>query len=82
MFTGIIEMIGSVQAVRKTDREATLTIDVDVHGLTLGESIGVDGACLTVARVVPGGFVADASTETLTRTTLGNLTAGSKVHLE
>lgn len=82
MFTGIITQVGSVRA--KTRNGASMAIDVGCTypRLELGESIAVDGVCLTVARVVTDGFVANMSAETLARSTLGELPVGAKVNLE
>ncbi len=92
MFTGLVETKGTL--VRSTPsqgsaRDARLVIrgDFDREPLALGESIAVDGVCLTVATVVQAGpspsiFEADVSAETLTKTTLGELAPGSSVNLE
>jgi riboflavin synthase len=86
MFTGLVETIGTWR--RRTRRQGTMralietTLGRGAEPLVLGESIAVDGACLTVDHIVDSGFEADISTETLERTTLGSLTAGAKVHLE
>jgi riboflavin synthase len=60
----------------------TLRAHFDGESLAVGESIAVDGCCLSVAAVLADGFEADASAETLTRTTLGRLTLGAVVNLE
>ena len=84
MFSGIIEAIGTVATLERHAEDATLTI----HGglapasLEIGESIATNGVCLTVRRVDVQGFVADASVETLRRTTLGDLLPGDPVNLE
>jgi riboflavin synthase len=59
-----------------------LTIDTQLTPLVMGESISVMGVCLTVDQIRKGGFEADASSETLQRSTLGKLAIGSSVHLE
>ncbi len=61
---------------------ARLTIRSALHGLALGESIAVSGACMTVIRARGGTFAVDVSTESLRRTTLGALRAGARVNLE
>jgi len=84
MFTGIIETSGTLRSVRRERGGATLVIDAafDSGALVLGESISVEGPCLTVERVLGAGFEAFASSETLDRTTLGRLRSGQKVNLE
>lgn len=59
-----------------------MKIGTDLGPLVLGESVSVEGACLTVQTIVPGGFEADVSKETLSRTTLGALPLGARVNLE
>ena len=81
MFTGLVETIGTLR--RRAGRPvARAFIETDLGPLILGESINVDGACLTVDRILEGGFECDMSSETLARTTLGALPIGARVHLE
>ena len=85
MFTGIVEDTGVVKSVEKKDRESTLTISaghMDLSGAVLGDSIAVNGACLTITTLDGGEFTVDASHETLSRTTLGALAPGARVNLE
>ena len=85
MFTGIVEDTGVIKSVDKKDRESTFTISVGKMSLgeaALGDSIAVNGACLTVTTLGGSEFTVDASDETLSRTTLGALAPGSKVNLE
>lgn len=82
MFTGLVQEIGRVRAVERSSAGAALVVQTGFGNLTLGESIAVDGCCLTVATIVDGGFRAEASAETLSKTTLGELAAGRQVHLE
>jgi riboflavin synthase len=88
MFTGIIEATGQVESLTPLQGAASqgarlvVTTDLDVGALPLGASIAVDGCCLTVVERSAGRFVADLGPETLARTTLGALRAGSRVHLE
>jgi riboflavin synthase len=83
MFTGIVETLGVVGAVEELDDAARLTVDGDgLEGLAGGESVAVNGVCLTVADIRPSGFTADVMQETLRRTTLGSLNAGDRVNLE
>ena len=82
MFTGLIQDVGLLQARFSRGAGARLRIATKIRPLTLGESIAVMGVCLTVDRVTSEGFEADASRETLARTTLGSLPVGSRLHLE
>ena len=84
MFTGLIETVGRVQRVVPGAGATRLTIatDLPVASMRDGESVAVDGVCLTVARRKGSGFEADAVAETLKRTTLGALRVGDPVHLE
>ncbi len=84
MFTGIIEAIGTVREYTPKPGGAKARIEAGplTEGLRLGDSIAVDGACLTVTTVKGEGFTCDLSAETLDRTTLGTLRAGSRVNLE
>ncbi|MBK8253017.1 MAG: riboflavin synthase [Polyangiaceae bacterium] len=82
MFTGLVETTGELRS-RSGSPVARALIEARFNGaLVLGESISVNGVCLTVDAILPNGFVADISAETLARTTLGELLLGSKVHLE
>ncbi|WP_437568783.1 riboflavin synthase [Sorangium sp. So ce542] len=81
MFTGLVETIGVLRR-RSGGAVARALIEASLGPLTLGESVSVNGACLTVDRIAPGGFECDMSSETLARTTLGALTVGARVHLE
>lgn len=84
MFTGIIEAIGTVREFSQHPYGARAHIAAAGMGgeLRAGDSIAVDGACLTVTAVTVGGFGCDLSAETLARTTLGRLRAGTRVNLE
>ena len=85
MFTGIIESIGKIAKMEKRGGDVRLHIatgKLDMSDVALGDSIAVNGVCLT-AVVLPGdGFVADVSNETLSLTSLGQLSTGSPVNLE
>jgi len=84
MFTGLIEEVGVVQRVRREIGVAKLALrrgDI-FDGLAIGDSIAVDGTCLTVTLVEPTLFEVDLSDETLARTTLGDLRLGDPVNLE
>jgi riboflavin synthase len=88
MFTGLIEGVGCLAAREMRGGDARLRIDVgtlpwgDGADVRLGESISVNGTCLTVVSFDATGFDADASNETLALTTLGELPAGRAVNLE
>jgi len=84
MFTGLIESEGIITRVDRVTGGGRLEVYAPEFGrdMSLGDSIAVDGACLTVAKFIRGAFIADVSEETLTRTTLGGLRQGSKVNLE
>jgi len=85
MFTGIIAAVGKIAAIEKADGKATFRLatgKLDLSGLKLGDSIAVNGACLTVVAFTGQEFSADLSRETLDCTTLGQLQTGAPVNLE
>ncbi|HXN34372.1 MAG TPA: riboflavin synthase [Polyangiaceae bacterium] len=84
MFTGLVAATGVLAARSSRGPGARLSFRADLDGgpLALGESIAVDGCCLSVAALLTGGFEADASVETLARTTLGRVAIGKPVNLE
>lgn len=85
MFTGIIEAVGKIVRTesRGGDMRATVsTGNLSMKEKSLGESIAVNGVCLTAVEFGPNFFVADVSRETLSRTTLGKLETGQSVNLE
>lgn len=83
MFTGLVETTGILRRRRAGKKVARAFIETRLGPLVLGESVNVNGACLTVDRILEGeGFEADLSSETLAATTLGGLRLGSRVHLE
>jgi riboflavin synthase len=82
MFTGIVAELGEVAGIQHRGDAAQLTIRADTEGVTAGESIAVNGVCLTVTGVIDGTFTADVMGETLDRTGLGALTPGGPVNLE
>lgn len=84
MFTGIIEEVGKVQSIRKGRDSAAVLIGARtiLEGIRLGDSIAVNGVCLTVTSFSQSGFTADVMHETLNRSSLGSLRAGSPVNLE
>jgi riboflavin synthase len=84
MFTGIVEERGRLRSITPNEGGARLVVDARtvIEDARLGDSIAVNGCCLTVAELGEGSFAADAVTETLTRTALGRLVAGDPVNLE
>ncbi len=85
MFTGLIEGVGQVAALEPRGGDVRLRIAVGTlpfADVALGESIAVSGVCLTVIEFDADSFAADASTETLTLTTLGGMIVGQAVNLE
>ncbi|MFL5508083.1 MAG: riboflavin synthase [Gemmatimonadaceae bacterium] len=82
MFTGLIEQVGEVESVRQTDAGRELRVRAPYPDLTAGESIAVNGACLTVRDFGDGWFEAAAVTTTLERTTIGAWKKGTMVNLE
>lgn len=80
MFTGIVEEIGAVKAMDAG--RLTIGASVVVSDVSVGDSIAVNGACLTVTEHDAASFAVDVVPETLRRTNLGALTAGSRVNLE
>jgi riboflavin synthase len=82
MFTGLIERIGEIESVRQTDAGREIRIRAPFTDLSNGESIAVNGACLTVRELGAGWFEAAAVVTTLERTNIGSWKKGTKVNLE
>jgi len=83
MFTGIVRELGAVESVERTDAGARLRIRAALAAeLAEGDSVAVEGACLTAAALAGGAFEADVMNQTLSLTTLGDLTGGDPVNLE
>ncbi|MBI4223660.1 MAG: riboflavin synthase [Deltaproteobacteria bacterium] len=84
MFTGIIEGTGRIKSVKKVPQGMQIEIaaDFDLERSNVGESIAVNGCCLTITSRLGTSFWADVSAETLDKTTLGDLQEGSAVNLE
>ena len=82
MFTGIVEELGEVAGIEHHGDAARLAIRGSTEGVSLGESIAVNGVCLTVTDIADGTFTADVMGETLDRSGLGALTPGAPVNLE
>ena len=83
MFTGLVQTIGKVIATESAAEACTrLVVAAELGELVLGESVSIDGACMTVADTADGTFGVDVIPESLARTTLGDLRPGSRVNLE
>jgi len=83
VFTGLVQELGRVAALDGAGNGARLTVDGAVASeLAVGDSVAVNGVCLTATEIANGGFSADVMAETLRRTSLGSVTPGSPVNLE
>lgn len=84
MFTGIIEEVGTIQDLRTASQGAVITVAARqvTSGLKIGDSIAVNGVCLTATRIEPEFFVCDISAETLRISSLRQAKRGSRVNLE
>lgn len=84
MFTGIIEEVGHVKSLQRGAKSFVLEVEASkvLEGTQIGDSIATNGVCLTVTNLTGTGFTADVMPETVSRTALGDLTAGSPVNLE
>ena len=84
MFTGIIEEIGQIATIERGSKSAKLTISAKkiLEDICLGDSIAVNGICLTACHISKQYFIADVMVETMNRSNLGNLQKGSHVNLE
>ena len=84
MFTGIVEELGTIRAIRRGASSAVLSIGAGtiLDDLKVGDSVAVNGVCLTATQVDGGGFTADVMHETLDRSSLARLAPGDKVNLE
>lgn len=85
MFTGIIEAVGSITSLGRNGNDLKLTVttgSLDMGDVALGDSIAVNGVCLTVVNLGKNHFLADVSAETLAHTTLGALAVKQSVNLE
>lgn len=80
MFTGIIEEVGAV--ARRSGAELAILAETVLEDLRIGDSVAIDGACMTVVALNGGGFVVQVSPESFARTTLGQLRPGHAVNLE
>jgi riboflavin synthase len=85
MFTGIIVALGSIRSIERQGGDARFVIgagSLDLAQARIGDSISVQGVCLTVTQLAPGAFSTDVSNETLDKTTLALLKPGDAVNLE
>ena len=82
MFTGIVEDVGTLAVFETNPTGARLEVHTKLDDISVGDSVAIDGVCLTATTVGPDGFTADASHETLSRTTLGKAAAGIKLNIE
>ena len=85
MFTGIIQALGKIEHSENRGGDIRLAIDcgeLDLSSTGIGDSIAVNGVCLTAIELTPHGFIADVSVETMQKTSLGELATGSAVNLE
>lgn len=84
MFTGLVAELGTVQNLVRQGNSYHLTVAAKkvMDNLKIGDSVAVNGCCLTVVRMDDGGFTADVMPETVRLTNIGGLAAGSKVNLE
>ncbi len=84
MFTGIVEEMGQIRNIERGSQSAVLHIRCEkvLPGTKVGDSIAVNGVCLTVTAMTEDGYTADVMAETLERSSLGSLRRGSRVNLE
>jgi riboflavin synthase len=82
MFTGLVTAVGTVHRAERSSDGLNLSLQAPYPDLMPGESIAVDGACLTVAQVAPGGFTVQVIRTSLERTRFGEYSPGQRVNLE
>jgi riboflavin synthase len=83
VFTGLVAELGTVERLERSHDGVTLTVSASLAGgLSIGDSVAVNGVCLTAASVSDGGFTAEVMNATLERTSLGAVQAGRSVNLE
>jgi len=82
MFTGLVQDLGAVESVLPADGGVRLNLSSSVSGLRRGDSVSVNGVCLTAVETGNGGFAADVMEETLRRSSLADLAEGDRVNIE
>ena len=84
MFTGLVQELGKVTDIKVGETSAILTIEapISVRGISKGDSVAIDGVCLTAIAITDSTFAADVMVQTLRVTTLGKLVKGSPVNVE
>ena len=82
MFTGLVQDLGEVKDLRHDGGGVRLTVGTTVDGIARGDSVSVNGVCLTATDVSEGAFAADVMEETLERSSLGGLAPGDRVNVE
>jgi len=84
MFTGLVEEVGTLKSIdtRGEARQLTISASTILEQIEIGDSISIDGVCLTVTALSPSSFQVDAVSETLSRSTLGDKKTGDPVNLE
>ncbi|MFQ5585274.1 MAG: riboflavin synthase [Thermodesulfobacteriota bacterium] len=84
MFTGIIQALGGIKGIEKKGESGKITVstELDLEVVRIGDSIAVDGVCLTVIALGGNAFTAEMSQETMSRTTLGDLRPENRVNIE
>ena len=84
MFTGLISELGRITSIERGETSAVFTVSApkSVAGLSIGDSIAVNGTCLTATSLTADSFTADVMVQTLSLTSLGQLEVGSQVNLE
>ncbi|CAN2188076.1 RibC Riboflavin synthase alpha chain [Candidatus Nanopelagicaceae bacterium] len=84
MFTGLISELGRIKSIERGESSAVFTVSAphSVAGLSIGDSIAVNGTCLTATSLTADSFTADVMVQTLSLTSLGQLEVGSQVNLE
>jgi riboflavin synthase len=85
MFTGIVQALGIIRAIEQRGSDVRFVVEtgkLDTDQIRLGDSVSVNGVCLTAVELSSGGFAVDVSNETLSCTTLKQLSAGVRVNLE